>query len=117
MVDIVGGSCCYVARSDTEVVDSVWHWNMLGQLSAGKDEERLATYHDVRVVGVVIHLIVSGDHVLGQTMASVGELQCLMVTVLLPWLGSTLTRRGLVSPSEILESIRKLFKCLLLVKM
>ena len=75
MVDIVGGSCCYVARSDTESVDSVWHRNMLRQLSAGKNEEWLATDHDVRVVGVVIHLIVGGDHVLGLAMPSVSELQ------------------------------------------
>ena len=29
---------------------------MLGQLAAGQDEERLASDHDVRVVGVVVHL-------------------------------------------------------------
>ena len=58
MVDIVGGSCCYVARSDTESVDCVWHRNMLRQLSAGKNEEWLATNHDVGVVGVVIHLLI-----------------------------------------------------------
>ena len=68
MVDIVGGSCCYVARSDTESVDCVWHRNMLRQLSAGKNEEWLATDHDVGVVWVVIHLIVGGDHVLRVTI-------------------------------------------------
>ena len=33
--------------------------HVLGQLTAGKDEERLAADHDVGIVGVIIHLTVS----------------------------------------------------------
>ena len=34
---------------------------MLRQLSAGQDEEGLPSYHDVGVVGVVVHLLVADD--------------------------------------------------------
>ena len=34
---------------------------MFRQLSAGEDKERLASYHDVRVVRVVVHLLTADD--------------------------------------------------------
>ena len=34
---------------------------MLGQFSAGEDKERLSSYHNVRVVRVVVHLLVAYD--------------------------------------------------------
>ena len=40
---------------------------MFRQLSAGEDKERLASYHDVRVVRVVVHLLVAHDVIATQS--------------------------------------------------